>query len=127
MRIAARPSQVVPLIHASPLACTPRSRRVVTLVGLEADEHLVQLDIVQNLGAELAKPVGESPRVAAGPLDQLGDPAAAELADRRVDREAAGAAGVLGVPVDLVARLVVEHRGTRRAPRTRRGAIPGAR
>ena len=73
IRIAARPSHVVPLIHASPLACT-RAQRIVGLgVGGEADQHLIQLDVVEHLGAEILEPGGEAPRVTAAALDEIGD------------------------------------------------------
>ena len=59
-RLAARPA--------------PRASGVVGLVvGREAEEHLVQLDVVQHLRAELLEAGGESPRVRAAALDHLGD------------------------------------------------------
>ena len=74
-------------------------------------------------------PGGEPRGEVAAALDELGDPAAAELADRRVDREPAGAAGELRRPVQLVARAalvgvdqVVGVDGGRAAVRLRAGA-----
>ena len=83
----------MPLIHASPLPCTAARIAGGALVGLEAEEHLVEHDLVQHLGAGRSASRAREPRgEVAAALDELGDPAAAELADRRVDREAAGAA-----------------------------------
>ena len=48
-RIAERPSQTVPLIHASPLVLDVGEHRVRRLVVCEAEEDLVQDDVVQHL------------------------------------------------------------------------------
>ena len=86
MRIAARPSQVVPA-HPRLAALLHRAQRFVRLgVGGEAEQHLVQLDVVQHLCAEILEAGGEAPRMTAAALDHVGDPGASERADRGVHR-----------------------------------------
>ena len=82
-RIAARPSQVVPPIHASPLcldACS--STASVSLVVAEAEEHLVEDDLVQDLAARRARDScsANAAREVAAAVDELGDAGAAERA-----------------------------------------------
>ena len=77
---------------ASPSA--PR-RRVA-----EADEDLVEHDVVEDRHAGLRRASRSAIRRAMGAaaLDQLGQPVPPERAQRGVDREAAGAARRLGAP-----------------------------
>ena len=79
--------------------------------SLVAEEHLVEHDLVQHLGARGLDLAREPGGMVAAALDQLRDPGAAELADRRVDREPARTARELGRPVHLVARptLLLVH------------------
>src|SRR5262249_42606470 len=78
------------------------------LVVGEPEQDLVQLDVVQHFRPELCQAFGKPASVLAATLDDLLDARAAERAYRRVDREPARAARVLGVPVELVACLCVE-------------------
>src|SRR4051794_25267750 len=70
-----------------------RDHRVGRLVVLEADEHLVQHDVVQELAAgKLGQPGGDVAGAGAEALDEVGNARSAERAQRRVDGEAARAA-----------------------------------
>jgi hypothetical protein len=54
---------------------------VVAIGGLEADQHLVEDDVVEDLDAIVGgQPVGEAAGQRAATLDQLGDAAAARCA-----------------------------------------------
>ena len=58
--------------------------------GVEADEHLVQHHVVEDLATGQARELlGERPRVAAAALDELGDARAPERAERGIDGEPA--------------------------------------
>ena len=103
-RIARRPSQSVPPSHASPRVLHRGDEGVGRLVVLEAEEHLVEHDLVQDLAArQLRERRRELARPRARLLDELRDAGAAERAQRGVGREAAGAARVLRRPVERVA------------------------
>ena len=114
--IAARPSQTVPLIHASPLACTSARTRPGRLVVGEPEQHLVQHDLVQHLApGKRRHPVGEPPRMRTGSLDEVGDPRAPELADRRPHGYRPCAARELGAVSHRVAdRVLLGHVEVRR-------------
>ena len=117
-RIAARPSQVVPLIHASPLACTAaRTARVVVVVARSGTSTWFSTTSFRiSQPGELRERVREAARARAAALDEVGDARPAERAERRVDGEAACAARELGRPVDLVA-------SARRSAATRYSAV----
>ena len=94
------------------------------------NEHLVQDDVVEDLDARQPRELlGEAARVRAAALDELGDAAAAERAQRRVDGEAARAARELRRPVDLrrARRPRRPGSGSRRWTPSPRGARRGAR
>ena len=77
-------------------------RRVVR----EAEEHLVEHDLVQHLGTGEGRDLlGERSRVAAAAVDELADPGPAERADRRVDGHRARAPGELGAVGKWLAAL----------------------
>ena len=100
MRSAWRPCQTVP-----PAQHVPSAWIRATALGERGDEHLVEHDVVEDLRAALAQQSREQRRLRAVALDQLGDAAAAERAQRGVEREAAGAARGLGRVVVVVALL----------------------
>ena len=54
-------------------------------------QGLVQHDLVEDVEAAGGQPVGEPPCQRAASFDEVGDPVAAELAQRRPGREPAGA------------------------------------
>ena len=84
-RIAARPSQVVPPIHASPPRWTASRTAFVALVVVEAEQHLVEDDVVQQLAARKLRRrrarIGR--RSVAAAVDEVGDALAAERAQSR--------------------------------------------
>ena len=81
----------------------PREHGIRRRVVREAEEHLVEDDLVQDLASGQPRELlREAPRVAAAALDELGDARPAERAERRVHGEAAGAPGELGRPVHRV-------------------------
>src|SRR2546423_1678119 len=73
------------------------------LVGIEAEKHLVDDDLVHHLGSDRLYLLRESRCVVAAALDQLPDAGPAERSDRGVDGESAGSPRELRRPVDLVA------------------------
>ena len=74
MRIAARPSQVVPPIHASPLSLDLVEDAERRLVVLEAEEHLVDDDVVQQLATGQLLDAGREPgREVAAAVDEIGE------------------------------------------------------
>ena len=110
MRIAAMPCQVVPPSQAVPSSWTRRTTaRVCSSAstasgGQEADEHLVEDDVVEDLDAgRLAQAVGDPPSEPAAALDEVLDAVAAERPERRVDREAAGTTRAVEEPLRAVA------------------------
>ena len=112
------PSQHVPSLWTRSM--TASVRRVVVA---EAHEHLVEDDVVEDLGAGLGgQPVGHPARVVAAAVDQRGDAVAAERAQRGVERHAAGAARELGVPVQAP-RLARRRATGCTARRGHRGAV----
>ena len=108
MRMARRPRHAVGPIQQVPSACTAATTAsVARVVVAEAHEDLVEDDVVEHLDAVLrAEDLGEAPRARAAALDHLGDALAPERAQRRPDRERAGAARGLRRPVHRVARAV---------------------
>jgi hypothetical protein len=65
---------------------------VVAELVQEPDQHLVEHDIVEQLhGGRRDQRIGTPPGVRAAALDELGDPRAAEGANRRVDGKGASA------------------------------------
>ena len=79
IRIAARPCQSVAPSQQVPSSCTRRTTSRVALVVAEADEDLVQDDLVQDLDTGLrAEHRPECARVIATAIDQLRDTGAAE-------------------------------------------------
>ena len=79
-------------------------RFVVRAVALEADQHLVEEDVVEDGGPGVARELlGHEPRAGTAAIDERGDPVAPELAKRGVDGEAARSTRELGHPVGLVA------------------------
>ena len=100
-RIAARPSHSVPLIQASPLACTAASAALVVASSAKRKSTwLSTTSLSTSQPGQLGDPRGEATRVGARALDEVGDARAAELAQRRVDRDSARTARMLGRPVD---------------------------
>ena len=95
--MTAFPCQVPPPNHAVPSSwsrCT--TSRVRSSEFVEPDEDLVEHDLVEDLDARIeGKLVGEPARQRAASLDELDDPGSAQRAQRRVDGEAARAAGEL--------------------------------
>jgi hypothetical protein len=94
------------------------ARRVV-----EADEHLVEHDVVEDADAEPRRAVEASRELAgtvAGAGHQLGDAAPPQRADRGPDGEAPGAARRLGHPVVRIALAAGRLHVVRRAERHRR-------
>ena len=80
------------------------------VVVVEAQEHLVEDHVVEHLRAvERLHRLAQAPRVVAAALDQLGEPLAAERAQRRVDRHGASAAGHLGHVVERLAAALVRE------------------
>jgi hypothetical protein len=57
--------------------------RTCGLVCAERDEHLIDHDVIQDVKAPRAKSVGETPRVRARALDEIGEPAAAQRPEHR--------------------------------------------
>jgi hypothetical protein len=80
---------------ARPLALHPVDHRVVAGVAAEVDQHLVEHDVVDDDRACGGQPVGEAAGKGATAVDQLADPVAPQLAQRRPDGEAARPAGGL--------------------------------
>ena len=81
--------------------------RVSSSSSPEADEHLVEHDVVQDLDVGFgAEQLSEAGCVVAAAFDHPGDPVASKSADRGVDREPARATGELRVPVHLIPRRV---------------------
>ena len=75
-------------------------RRVAAAGRREPDEDLVQDDVVEDRRARrVAQPVGHPPGQRAAAIDQLRKPLAAQLAQRRVDRERREPPRRLGDPV----------------------------
>ena len=92
MRIAALPFQLCAAhpggaigLHAGDHLARPR-------VVAEANEHLVEHDLVQHLDATGGQLLGHAARKAAAALDQLAHPAPAQRADGGVEGEAASPA-----------------------------------
>src|SRR5215471_919215 len=111
---AAEPAGAV-LLHAADHV----ARR---LAVTETDEYLVENDVIQDRhAARRPKQLGEEARVRAAALDELGDTAATEGANRSVDGEAARTARELRRPVDgIPAARVVLMDEVRRRHRHRR-------
>ena len=79
-RIAARPSQVVPLIHASPLACTAASAALVVASSAKRKSTWLRTtSFSTSQPGSSAIRSANAPRVAAAALDEVGDAAPAEL------------------------------------------------
>ena len=89
-------------------------------------QHLVEHDVVEHLDApprrEPRRRTARRARAAA--VDQLGHAVAAERAQGRVDREAAGPARELRHPVDAVAARLGAGAGRRRATPMARAVRP---
>ena len=95
IRIASMPCQCDPPSQQTRSSCTSRNASRVAAsaspVGRhDADEHLIQHDVVQDLNRRLLpKTIGEAPRQAAAAIDQVGDAAPPEGPQRGVDGEPA--------------------------------------
>ena len=122
-RIAARPSQVVPLIQASPLAWTAASTRSSSSSSAKRNRtwfSTTSFSTSQPWSSTM--PVRELAGARARALDELGDARPAERAKRGVDGEPACPPRELRRPVHLVAggsRSVDEVLGRE----THRGAV----
>ena len=103
MRIAVRPCQTVPPHQHVPSACSAGDHALRLRRLAERDEHLVEHDVVEDLVARGGEALGEARGLPAVALDQLGQPRAAERAQRRPDLDAARAARELGREVGRVA------------------------
>ena len=79
------------------------------LVIAERDDDLVQDDVVQDLDAGQGQLVREPARLVAVAVDQLGEPASAELPQGRPDIDAARAARAVRREVDGVAMLAEQE------------------
>ena len=96
MRIAVVPATTCRRTSTCRPAWIAAITRRVRLGVAERHEHLVQHDVVQDLVAGVAQPVGEALRVAAVALDQLGQPArpsersAAQTSTPRARRDISG-------------------------------------
>ena len=89
---------------------------------VESHEHLIENDVVDDRRASCFEQRRHQTRALTTPLDDLRDPLRAELPDRRVDRESAGAAGRLWRPVERIA-LELLAGGEIRSRRRDRGAM----
>ena len=82
-RISRRPCHVVPPSQQVPFALHALDDPVGARVAAEADQHLVEDDVVDHLGATGLEPVGEALGQHAAALHQVGDAVATQLAQRR--------------------------------------------
>jgi hypothetical protein len=96
------------------------------LVFVEAREHLVQDDVVQDNGArELANAVGKPGRGVAAALHERDEARPAERLDRRVDRDRACASRELGRVRDRLASFGLVDLDEVRRGRAHRAAVCG--
>ena len=97
MRMAVWPCQTVPPHQQVPSAWIAAITRLRGVGIAERHQHLVQHHVVQHLGSRPPRsPSAKRVRVPAAALDQVGQPAAAQRAQRRPDLDAARAPRKLG-------------------------------
>ena len=119
IRIAERPRQTVPPAQHVPSACT---RAIAS--GSQATSTWLSTTSLRISAPPSRSSRGEQRRVLAAAVDQVGEPAAAELAQRGVDREPARAARGLRRVLVVVAVIGVDQVGGRDAHRALvRGAV----
>ena len=80
-----------------------------SLPDKETHEALIDQRLPDDLGASGNRFPSESARVIAGPLDHFGNALSAKLADRGISRKPPCAARPFGVPIDLIASVVIER------------------
>src|SRR3954468_1834863 len=106
--------------------------RIPAAGRVEADQHLVEHDVVEHLGAAVGQAVRHPPGEAAAAFDQAADARAAQSPQGGVDGEAAGPAGGLRhpgnrVPLGLLALALALAGRVLQVGRVRRGQGAGVR